>query len=305
MNTVPIVLCADSNILYGLHVTLFSLLKNASTRLKIYLLYKDLAAEDLLLIKKTCSAATNHFDILPILVSDERWRGFRSLVGNTFAYAKLLIPELVSEPRAIYCDSDLLFMLDVCQLFDQNLGAYSIGASGVQNLECALERKFFLHMGLDKKTRVFNSGLLVLDLDKWRIARIAERCFAFGSKYAKSLLAADQTILNAVFRGEFAELDARYNSILYPYSAPEQTYGDSIYHFVGAPKPWDPFGKLFHGHYDLYADYLAHTALQPLSVAANMNWRKARRIARLSRRYMTIALGAANETSIPIGLRRT
>ena len=307
MDTVPIVLCADGNILYGLHVTLYSLLKRASARLKIYLLYKDMTAEDLQLIEKTCSAATKQFDIIAIEISDERWRGFRPLVGNTFAYAKLLIPEFVSEPKAIYCDSDLLFMLDVCQLFDQNLGSHPIGASGVQKIESALERKFFLHLGLDRRARVFNSGLLVLNLDKWRRDEIAQRCFEFGSKYARYLLAADQTILNGVFRGEFAQLDPRYNYILYPYSAPppQRTYGECIYHFVGAPKPWDPFGSLFHGHYDLYADHLAHTALPPLSVVANMNWRKARRMARLSRRYMSIALGTANKASIPIGIGRT
>jgi lipopolysaccharide biosynthesis glycosyltransferase len=181
-------------------------------------------------------------------------------------------------------------MLDICQLFAQSLGEYSLGASGTQNVESALESEFFLHLGMDKKTRVFNSGVLLLNLDKWRGDNIMATCFEFGFRYAKYLLAADQTILNAVFRGKFAELDARYNHVLYPYSATQRTYEDRIYHFVGAPKPWDPFGKLAHGHYKLYADSLAHTALPPISLSANMNWRTARRVARLSRRYMNIAL---------------
>ena len=43
-----------------------------------------------------------------------------------------MIPEFVFEPRAIYCDCDLLFMLDICELYTQDLAGYSIGASATQ-----------------------------------------------------------------------------------------------------------------------------------------------------------------------------
>jgi lipopolysaccharide biosynthesis glycosyltransferase len=291
MTSIPIVLCADNNILYGLHVTLFSMLRSSSAHLKIYLLHKNISNPELALIEKTCVASNGSFEIVAIRISDERFKNLRPLVGNTFAYAKLVIPEFVPESRAIYCDSDLLFMLDVSRLFSQNLDGHSIGASGTQNLVVALESEFFLRLGIDKRTRVLNSGVLLLDLDKWRSEQTTRICLEFGSQHAKYLFAADQTILNAVFRGKFAELEPRYNHVLYPYSAAERTYGDRIYHFVGAPKPWDPFGNVFHKHYALYADYLACTALPPISLSANMNWRAVRRAARLSRRYMSIALG--------------
>jgi lipopolysaccharide biosynthesis glycosyltransferase len=286
---IPVVLCTDSNFLDGLHVTLFSMLKAASGRLKIYLLHKDIAGTDLALIEKTCCAGARNFQFIPIQVSDERFRNFRPLVGNTFAYAKLIIPEYVPDSRAVYCDSDLLFMLDVREVFEQNLAGHSIGATAVQDLASALECNFFVRLGINRKVQVFNSGVLLLDLDKWRRNGTTEICFEFARRHSKQLLAADQTILNAVFRGEFAELDARYNHLLFPYSTRQQSYGDRIYHFIGAPKPWDPFGNLFHGHYALYADVLAHTTLPAKRLRTGINWRAVRRAVRLSRRYVNTA----------------
>ena len=286
MKAIPVVLCADSNILRGLHVTLFSMLKNSSASLKIYLLHSNLSGKDLTTLKETCRRTDREYELIEISVTNEKFKNFRLLMGNSFAYAKLLIPEFVFEPVAIYCDSDLVFMLDIGELFNEKLMGLPIGASGVGYVDTALEREFYLSVGMSRDTRVFNSGVLLLDLDKWRREEIVKACLEFGSQYADRLLTADQTILNAVFRGKFADIGTRYNHDLGPISAPVGgAYGDRIYHFLGAPKPWDPFGKFAHRHFDVYARFIKQTALPKPTLRTMLSWRTAVRTARISRHY--------------------
>jgi lipopolysaccharide biosynthesis glycosyltransferase len=283
---VPVALCADRNILRGLHVTLSSMLKYSSAQLKMYLLHKGLTESDLRLLAQTCRAAGQEFQLIPISVSDEKFKGFRPLVGNLFAYAKLLVPECVPEARTICCDSDLIITLDIFRLYNEGLDGYALGASGLGSVEYAFERPFYSKLGMDLKAPVFNSGVLLLDLERWRKEGIADTCWQFGAKYSTYLVTADQTILNAVFYKNFAKLHPRYNQDLGPIAPLNNNdYRDRIYHFIGTPKPWDPFGSVFHRYYPIYAKYLAQTAMPPRRLTENLSWRAVSRSVRLARHY--------------------
>lgn len=279
---VPILVCADRHILHGLHVTLFSALKHSSVRLQIHLLHNGLGRRELVSIEETCRRSGKPFDLEAHHISDAPFQRLKPLVGNKFTYARFLIGDYISDaPKAIYLDSDLFVALDLKKLFLEDLKGKAIGASGTGRARTALEREVYARMGFDGEARVFNAGVLVIDLDRWRGDSMKERAF----EIAASLMVHDQPALNILVRGDFAELDPKYNLPLDPRFWPTGELDEGIYHFIGRPKPWDPFASLLHGSYKLYSSASRLTAAPSMTVASRLTPRTAWRILRLSRSY--------------------
>ena len=84
----------------------------------------------------------------------------------------------------------------------------------VAAVECwngADDRTRFSSIGIRSDHGYFNAGLLVIDLDKWRDHRIAERLFAYMSEHRFGLWSHDQDALNAVLQDEVRLIERRWN----------------------------------------------------------------------------------------------
>jgi lipopolysaccharide biosynthesis glycosyltransferase len=171
-------------------------------------------------------------------------------------YFRILIPDLLptSVRRALYIDCDTLVLDDVGRLWESSLAGHCLGA--VQDLylpRLAQGLPNHRRLGLSGRTKYFNSGVLLMDLDRWRRAGISEKVLDYIERHGEDIRYPDQDGLNAVLAGKWAELDVRWNSALHvfmfrswrtsPYD--RKTYFDllsrpSILHFTGGPKPWQP-----------------------------------------------------------------
>ena len=94
------------------------------------------------------------------------------------AYARLFIPELdVSKniKKAIYLDSDVIVKSDIIQLYNENLDGKIVGIvddnyDSVRYFDHR-EREnnvFFKEFNIPKEHVYFNSGMLLIDMEKWR-----------------------------------------------------------------------------------------------------------------------------------------
>jgi lipopolysaccharide biosynthesis glycosyltransferase len=200
---------------------------------------------------------------------------------------KLLIPTLLAEERVLYLDCDLIITSDLGELFVTDLGQYVVGAAGVMNMQWAVENSFLTSLGLSRDTKYFNSGVLLIDIRKWNNIDVFAKCREFADKYPRALKAADQTVLNYVFKNNFHELDYSYNYTVYPYSFPINTRTPArVYHFVGSPKPWDFMGEIIHQNYPLFSSVLSKTAFKNYRTYRDFSIKKARRTVRLARAYI-------------------
>lgn len=116
------------------------------------------------------------------------------------AYARYFIPRLIEEERVIYLDSDIIVNGDLSPLFELDLGDYSLAAVR------------------DADGNGFNSGMLVIDSQKWREQDITSRLFTKTVEYMSYLektttegFNGDQTIFNLVFQNHWLELDKHCN----------------------------------------------------------------------------------------------
>lgn len=261
-NTVTVALCADRNVLPGLHVTLFTALTHlAHDRiLKVHLFSDKLSPEDHDLLLTTLTRThkafelqTHHADI----------SGFRHLPwqGGWMTYFRLVLPTLLSESQFLYLDTDLLVLCDLAQLHDLDLGDYAVGAASWGPIRLSNDRDFFSRLGFDLEAPYFNAGVLLVNRRMWTAVNLTDKCMELANRYGRWLPTMDQTLLNLACYNKFLSIPRRFNtpvsanrSPLYPCD-----YQKRIIHLVGSPKPWDAFGVL-NGQYHLFKRWLALTA---------------------------------------------
>jgi lipopolysaccharide biosynthesis glycosyltransferase len=242
----------------GLGVTLDSLLKNCSDpkKLNIYILCADLSTFD----KKNISKLLSRYGIINEYLIDfdakKHFGNLKSLQGDWTAYGRLLLQDTILADTVLYLDADLVIEFDVLSIENFDFQDKAIAAVKGSELRDALESSFLINeIGLDPNISVFNSGIILFNMKVWREKNIKAQCLAFGENFPNKLLAADQTILNALFAGNFAHLPEEFNVHWYAHvSRPIRK--KAILHFVGSPKPWDLFGRYFHKGFAVWRSYL-------------------------------------------------
>jgi lipopolysaccharide biosynthesis glycosyltransferase len=256
---IQIAVASDPDALPGLYVTLFSLLQSNPDRLfEIHLLYENLVPDHFRAIEQIVYQAGRASRLHTIPINSRRFSHLRALHGNHLIYSRLLLPELLpGKDRVLYLDCDLVVQTQIDAIWEwpmtHLLGAVPIGV--VAN--CALERKLLNERGVPDDAPYFNSGVLLIDLAGWRANSISSRLLEIAWENREYFAARDQAVLNLFFSGDFDHLPARFNIIALPTNRPPEDALDGIIHFVGAPKPWDLLGSLFHRSYAVYRDALS------------------------------------------------
>lgn len=226
----------------GLLVTLSSVLLNGTedAEFRIFVLDGGIRDESWQRLAATLERFSVPTELHKVPIDLGSFAGCKALNENHVAYARLLLPSLIAEPRVVYLDSDLLFLKNVQQLFALPLDGCCAAAgpdSGVK----------FLHNDcphpdlLDTKPNApyFNSGVFVWDLAAWRKQGLDEQVRAFIEQYGASCRLYDQTILNWLLVNKVKLLDPSWNVFSGSTPASFVNLASNI-HFV-IMKPWQCF----------------------------------------------------------------
>lgn len=148
-------------------------------------------------------------------------------------YARICIPYFINPnaQRAIYLDVDMIVCSDITHLWNIDLEGKPIAAvadrsetvgsgwGGIKN---------YKQLGLNPESRYFNSGMFVLDLNKWRAQKIPEKAFKCAEENYAYISFADQYSLNVIFNENWKELDRSWNCY-----AQNDDESPNIIHFTG------------------------------------------------------------------------
>lgn len=148
-------------------------------------------------------------------------------------YIRLCIPYFIPKHlnKVIYLDADMIVLEDISKLWHTDLNDKVIAGvvdrsevvssswGGIQNFE---------ELGLHPDTKYFNTGLLVIDLEKWRQQNFTEVVFRCITQNRKSASFPDQYGLNVVFANQWRELSPLWNCI--PMRNEKNPY---LIHFIG------------------------------------------------------------------------
>jgi lipopolysaccharide biosynthesis glycosyltransferase len=295
--TVAVAFCSDDLMEVPLHVAASALLRHlaAGVEPRFYMLLTGFSGSMQESLRRTLDSVGRPYRIT-FLSSDltRSFAGFRPLLGNYAPYYRLLLADLIEEPVFLYIDSDTLPGIDVSPLFRCEMGQFPAGFVVDGKVRMTLEHRLFESLGRDPEGPAFNSGVMLVQREQWIAQGCWPRLRQFCEQYSDQLLTADQTALNAILAEECYHLPPEYNVKLYPGRKPGLDDEPSLYHFLGAPKPWDFMGRTLLPCSGKWFDELKRIPLPATKKLLWLNgayWKRAPRMLGGYRRLLKAALG--------------
>lgn len=168
-------------------------------------------------------------------------------------FYRILIPHIFPDcSKAIYLDCDTVVLGDISEFYNLDLEGHTIGA--VNDLQHLVSRNYVtdeLNLSL---SGYINSGVLLIDCQRFRAQKIKEKCFRELAART-SLRYPDQDLINLVCAGDIKLFDRKWNYIWHyqitrddpTLNLPQEEMdpylraaGDiGILHFTSNIKPWN------------------------------------------------------------------
>ncbi len=247
--SVPLAFCIGSNFWPHLAVAIQSACDHQS-HLRFEVFYER---EDALWMRRIENTVATSGGVVSFHAFDtSRVSGFREIdhLGLS-TYFRLFLPELFPEAkRLIYLDSDLYFFSPLDPLMTMSLEGKVLAAR--PSCEKLLQEMCAARLKRSPEIPYLNAGVLVIDLEAWRVQSITEKAVQFIQEHPERLSFADQCAINHVLNGEFLFLNPEWNvsfsdwidirpeHILHA-SRPDllnAIKAPKIVHFNGPLKPW-------------------------------------------------------------------
>jgi lipopolysaccharide biosynthesis glycosyltransferase len=262
-----------------LAVTVRSALANLKSNRKIGLFILDGGISKSNKKKIIKSLELEKIDISWIQIDDTELNNLQlSRHLTTTAYYRLLITKFLPPEidKAIYLDTDMVVQGNLEDLWNiplQDNYVLAVQDDVVLYISMSDGLRNYQDLGIDPDEKYFNSGLLVINLEKWRSENIGEKVIEL-IKENREYMKNDQDGLNAVLAGKWGEIHPRWNQMprIYDYSSwQESPHAEDIYkellhqpciiHFTNSPKPWYAGLKAEcrHPKKDLFFQYLDMT----------------------------------------------
>ncbi|WP_424966168.1 glycosyltransferase family 8 protein [Dinoroseobacter sp. S375] len=193
-----------------------------------------------------------------------RFTGLRLDARRTEAvYLRLALPALLAETydRILYLDSDIYCARDgMSTLLDADMLGSAVAAvrDNIQWRTPGRQPEQYRRFGWPSGP-YFNSGVTMIDTEAFGQQDLEARCIAFGQEHKDRLVGHDQTLLNCVLRGAWAEMSPRWNwQFTWASSLFALTEDARILHFIGPKKPWQTHDGVFPGFITrAFRDFLA------------------------------------------------
>ena len=130
--------------------------------------------------------------------------------GSLSQYARLFVSgDLPADlHRVLYLDCDVLDNASIRELWNLDLHGKTIGA-----LMDAFSRQYRSNINLQPDDIMFNSGVMLIDLDKWKAQQIEEKLMKFIAGKRGKIQQGDQGALNAVLSHDTYCFEPRFNSV--------------------------------------------------------------------------------------------
>ncbi|MCP4315629.1 MAG: glycosyltransferase family 8 protein [Hyphomicrobiales bacterium] len=201
---ITIAYAVDDNYWMQLFVSMFSLLR--ADKSKKYYFY--IVCES---IDDTFEKNTRHlhqdfdFEISYIHIEGTSVADYPLLGTLTRAvYYRLFVGSLLPDDlhRVLYFDCDTVVCRPIAELFDYDIEDMIVGA--IVEAEPSIGER----LGVDP---YFNSGVMLIDLDRWRTEQIESKALKFLEHEWQRIFCPDQDVLNSVLIGRWKQLPPIFN----------------------------------------------------------------------------------------------
>lgn len=130
--------------------------------------------------------------------------------GSVSQYSRLFIGSALPEEieRALYLDCDTLILRPLEELWHMDLRGKTLAA-----LSDAFSRFYRANLGLAPEDHMLNSGVMLIDLRRWRSQAVEDRLIEFIVRKKGRVQQGDQGVLNAVLSRDTLYFAPRFNAV--------------------------------------------------------------------------------------------
>lgn len=257
------ILCASSD-LYSpfCGVMLESLFYNNKDfeQIKVYLVSDGIGEENLKKFEELGAKYGRVIEIFNGYEISKRLEDFKiPRHNNSYAsYYKLVLPIFLHEDisRIIYLDCDLIINGSLRELYETDLGDNVLGMTSLSH--CELTHKMCGNLS----GNLFNGGMVLIDLKKWRAENYTDRVIDYVSKCSPlDLVFIDEGVIDIVVK-KVKHVNYKFNTVIaylevqqkggikllnkmlmYHFSYTDEEWNNAfetpvIVHYVSAEKPW-------------------------------------------------------------------
>lgn len=247
-----IVCSSDANFVKHMATMLVSLVENnARHNIRIFILYIG----ELDGISKIETLLARHANVSLMSVDESLVPNRANHRGNNRTpWLRLLMGEVLPPEvdRVLYLDCDTIVRGDLADLWNTDLRGRTLGAvpdvvpDSIHNVHA----EWLSELGFPPDAPYFNSGVLLVDLRRWRELGIGQRSLDFAFQHIDQCRRRDQDALNVIAQGDWLSLDPKWN-----FQSGEvcETYDEvirfkriswrmrdtiKVVHFTSHSKPW-------------------------------------------------------------------
>ena len=245
--TIPVFFGIDEPYAPYLAVAICSLFENASPkyRYRVHVMHQDVGEEVqsriMRLARPGCEIEFAPMEEYIHKVAHVAEHASMKLRGDYFTltiFYRLFIPVMFPQyTKGIYLDSDIVVPGDISKMYETDLGDNLLGVihdysiSGLKPLVDYTE----MAVGVPYET-YFNSGILLMNMERLREVHLAERFFEVLGKYYFDTVAPDQDYFNALCHGKVTYLDPAWDAMPCPGMEPMEN--PQLIHYNLFQKPW-------------------------------------------------------------------
>ncbi len=130
-------------------------------------------------------------------------------------YYRLFIPSMFPQyHKVIYLDADITITGDISELYDTDLGNHLVGAVSDDIIASHRDFREYAECAIGVPYhRYFNSGILLMNLDQFRMQNIEQKFVYLLGKYHFDTICPDQDYLNVLCRDRVLYLDKGWNKM--------------------------------------------------------------------------------------------
>lgn len=215
---IPIFFSTDDNYLPFLAVSITSMLENASPdyHYTIYILNNGLTPKRVapILAMKRENADIRLVDVSLQLAPIAERLNLRDYYTVSI-YFRLFIASMFPQyHKAIYLDADITVNGDISKLYATSLGSNLVGAVSDDIIASCRDFRLYAEEGVGVAyDRYFNSGVMLMNLDAFRMEHIEEKFVYLLETYHFETVCPDQDYLNLLCRGRVMYLDKGWNKM--------------------------------------------------------------------------------------------
>jgi lipopolysaccharide biosynthesis glycosyltransferase len=229
----------------------------------VYCIFDDLSARSISLMYNEFKNSQIHLHFIPFdnSVLPELPIKLNDHVTSA-TFFRIWLPHLLKNvKRVLFMDSDMIINGDISEILKLDISNYPLAA--VPDVELFNEKK--LKLGLTGNQVYINCGVLLLNLEYFRDNELTEKITNFIIKYPNLCEFWDQDAINAVIKGNFYQLNYKFNIQGGCYKNEDPLMltaieNSVVVHYTGCSKPWHYQNK--HPQRGLYYKYLRLTSFR-------------------------------------------